>query len=393
MMRCRHSLAAALPLALALLALPCTASGADTAPAWNTREFQGAEYLSLEELRSLYKFTTAKHDRKAGTHTVGNGTPVLVFGPGERELGVHGFHCELSRPLRQDDRGELHVSKMDMVKLIDPLLRPTYITRRQELKTIVLDPGHGGHDVGTQANQLREADHCLSFARQLAALLRERGYEVVLTREDNQYLSDHQRIERANKHPGAILVSLHLNNGRSDLHGIETYTLAPVGETHSPRPGNAHDEANAALAFALHASLITHSGARDGGLHRSHYSMLSSVRCPAVMLELGYATHAEEAAALTTEPYRSALATAIADGLDTYARALKPGAAIPAIEPPPPPPAKESGSKKNESGGKATKSTKSTKSTKNSSSRKSTGRSGKKSSKSSGKKKKNTRRR
>ncbi len=359
MMRCRSPFRAALPLLLALLLAACPAATAITSdsPSWKTQELGGIPYVPLEELRSLYKFTSSKEDRRTGAHSVGNGTPILVFGPGERELSVHGLRCELSQPLRRNDRGELHVSKMDLVKLIDPLLRPTYIARRQEVKEIVLDPGHGGHEAGVQANMLREADYCLAFARQLATLLRQRGYVVHLTREDNQYLSDQQRIERVNKHPGAVLVSLHLNSGRSDIHGLETFTLAPVGEEASPRPGNACDEASAALAFALHAALITAGGAKDGGLRRAHYSMLSSVRCPAAMLELGYATHGDEAAALASEAYRATLATAIADGLDAYARALKPQAAIPVVLPPAPPPAKEAdkGGKKKTSTSKADK--------------------------------------
>ncbi len=325
------------------------------------------DYLRLEDLRSFYKFTTDSQDRKCGTHTVSNGKMMLVFGPEPRELSIQGYRCMLSHPAKHNERGEFLISKTDVVKLIDPILRPTYITNRRQVKTVVIDPGHGGHDVGQQTPQVREADCMLSLARQLANQLRQRGYEALLTREDNQYLSDQQRVDRANGVQNAIFLSLHLNSGRSDFQGIETYTVTPFTPASKPEetpgqegssaamPGNEQDAANAALAFALQSSLIAASGAEDGACRRARYSLLSSVRCPAAIVELGYATHEAEGAALNTEEYRSTLALALANGVHAFAEAIKPGATPPvnALPPPPPPtpvkvdsPAKDSGKNK-----------------------------------------------
>ncbi len=354
-----------------LLPLPAAANN------WNQNASTegGIDYLRLEELRSFYKFAPDKLDRQAGTRSTSNGTTTLTFGPGPRDLTIHGVRCRLSHPTRTNARGEFIISKTDVVKLIDPVLRPAYIPQRREVKTIVIDPGHGGHDVGQQTPYAREADSVLSLAHQLAAQLRQRGYEVVLTREDNRYLSDQQRIDCANGTPNAIFISLHLNNGRSDYHGIETYTVAPAvppateqgddtasaqdspaaaesptsppaptaaaGTQEAPTtmPGNEQDGANIALAYALQSALVSSSGAQDGGCRRARYSLLSSVRCPAAIVELGYATHAEEGAALSTEEYRSILATGLANGVDAFARAIKPGAKTPVtVAPPPPPP-------------------------------------------------------
>ncbi len=335
------------------------------------------DYLRLEELRSFYKFAPDTVDRRSGTRRVSNGPTTIVFGPDARDISIHGIRCKLSHPARTNERGEFILSKTDVVKLIDPVLRPTYIAKRREVKTIVIDPGHGGHDVGHQTPQVREADCTLSLARQLANQLRQRGYEVILTREDNRYLSDQRRIDSANSADNAIFLSLHLNSGRSDFHGIETYTVAPftppaplpadaaaaaptgsdstpantdstpasapsaaastVEDTTTPMPGNEQDAANMALAYSLQSALISSTGAQDGGCRRTRYSLLSSVRCPAAIIELGYATHAEEGAALNTEEYRSTLALALANGVDAFARAMKPGAKPPVTIAPPPP--------------------------------------------------------
>ncbi len=347
---------------LTLLALGIFTSLGHRAAADNWQQNAATEgntdYLRLEDLRSFYKFTSDTQDRRRGTQSVSNGNITLTFGPEERALSIQGYRCQLSHPVRRNARGELLISKTDVVKLIDPVLRPTYIANRRVVKTIVIDPGHGGHDVGQQTPQVREADCMLSLARHLATQLQQRGYETILTREDNQYLSDQQRVDRTNGIPNAIFLSLHLNSGRSDFHGIETYTAAPyspgtvtppaatptpadsatVTDTPDATPGNAQDAANAALAFALQTSLIASTGAQDGGCRRARYSLLSSVRCPAAIVELGYATHEQEAAALNTEEYRSTLATALANGIDTFAKAINPGATVPVTTAPPPPP-------------------------------------------------------
>ncbi len=322
------------PLALgSLLVLSSPPLRAVTADGfrWNATHVGDVGYLPLEDLRSFYKFTSDSTDRKTGVRTVSDGTSTLSFGPGARELSVNGVLCHLSHPSRTDANGGLLVSRVDVVKLLDPVLRPTYIAKRLEIKRIVLDPAHGGHDAGNVSGQVREADCALALARQLAAELRARGYETVLTREENQYLSDQQRIDRANRAADAIFISLHLNSGRSDIHGIETYTCAPSGpgDEKNALPGNAYDAANIALAFALQSSMLRATGAKDGGCRRARYSMLNSLRCPAALVELGYATHEEEGPALATDAYRRTLCAALADGIDTFVSALKPGATAP----------------------------------------------------------------
>ncbi len=362
-----HKLMLLLACAAMLLPLPAAADS------WSDNADPGGaiDYVRLDDIQGFYKFNPSTLDRKSGTRRMSNGNITLTFGPEPRALSIQGVRCQLSHPARTNERGEFIISKTDIVKLIDPILRPTYISQRREVKTIVIDAGHGGHDVGQQTPQVREADSMLSLAHQLAAQLRQRGYEVLLTREDNRYLSDQQRIDRANGTANAIFLSLHLNSGRSDYHGIETYTVSPftpaeatgagttpngaspagspsptpshplsANGTTGAMPGNEQDGANIALAFALQASLVNATGAQDGGCRRARYSLLSSVRCPAAIVELGYATHEQEGAALNTEEYRSTLALALANGVDAFARAIKPGAAPPvnATPPPPPPP-------------------------------------------------------
>lgn len=318
MKRALISLAAFLPL----LGAPAPAVTADGAM-WNATAVGDVGYLPLEDLRSFYKFMTLTSPGD-GAISIGNGTVSLVFGPDPRELRIHGCRCQLTHPAQRDSLQGLLVSKADMVKLIDPVLRPTYIAHRRLVKTVIIDPAHGGHDAGTVTPYAREADVALLVAHRLRTLLTERGYHVVLTQEDNRYLSDQQRVDVVGRELNPIFLSLHLNSGRSDISGVETYTMAPCDPSGTPLPGNEYDAANAALAVALQSSLVRTTGAKDGACRRAHYSLLSSVRCPAAMVEMGYATNKEEGERLNSEEYQGKLAQALADGIDAFAAVMNP---------------------------------------------------------------------
>lgn len=308
-----------LPLAALLPAPAVTGDGA----MWNATSVGDVGYLPLEDLRSFYKLLPLQAE--SGTRAVGNGAVSLVFGPGSRELRINGIRCVLTHPVKDVvTNQDLLISKADMVKLIDPALRPTYIANRRLVKTIVIDPGHGGHDAGTVSPQVREADVTLLVAGKLAEELRKRGYHAVLTHDVNRYQSDQQRVDAANSALNAVYVGLHLNSGRSDIRGAETYTVTPAEPEAKGLPGNEYDAANAALALALQSALVQQCGAPDGGCRRAHYSLLSSLTCPGALVELGYATNVQEGALLNTEAYQSRLAQALADGLERFAAVMNP---------------------------------------------------------------------
>lgn len=305
---------------------------------WQAADAEDAGFVTLEEIRSFYKLMPLPRPRGSATRSVGNGALTLEFGPNPRDLKIHGLHFTLTHPVRTDEKGELLVSKTDLVKLIDPVLRPTYIPNRRAVKTVILDPGHGGHDAGTVTEHVREADAVLLLAGNLANELKKRGFQVKLTREINRYLSEQARVDSIGDAEDAIFISLHLNSGRSDVSGIQTYTLQPSAPGKDGRPANEFDAMNTALAVSLQASLLDKTKAQDGGCRRVHYSLLSSVKCPAAHVELGYATNTKEAQALNSDEYRNLLVTALADGISVFSATMNPENQLKALPPPPPPP-------------------------------------------------------
>ena len=323
--------------ALALLSLPSPGQGDG---GWQSGAMVGgAPYHSAEELRSFYKLSTGAKSTRKGAYAIGNADVSLELGPGAREMRIGGVQVALARPLQRDTKGGWLISREDWVSSIDPILRPTYIQGRESVQTVVIDAGHGGHDEGERTTQLHEAEVTLQVAQRLKAELEKRGYKTLLTRTGGNFLSDQQRVEAANaagEH--AIFLSLHVNSGRSDFRGAAVYSLAP-GE--DERPGRARQAAHAALAYAVQSALITRAGAVDAGCRRAHYSLLSSITCPAVWVELGYATHAQEGAALASPAYQETLAQALAQGVEAYAHVANPETGIPVQAPPPRVPVKQ----------------------------------------------------
>lgn len=328
-------------------AAPVAPQPAPSVGSWHVREVEGVEYLPLEDLRSFYKLMVLqpKGRRVVGQRVLGNGEVSLTFGPEPRELRIQERLCILTHPVVEDSSGDLLVSKVDVLQVIEPVLRPTYIANRSAVRTVVIDPAHGGHDTGTVTPYAREADVALVVATKLGAELKKRGFEVVFTQEQNQYQSPQARVDKANATPAAIFLSLHLNSGRSDVKGVQTYTLAPVDKNEKPLPGHEFSQSSMALAMAVQASLVEKTGAEDGGCRRVHYSPLNSLRCPSVMVEMGYATNPEEGTRLASEEYQMKLANALANGVEAFARVMNPATNLqvqkaPVVETPPPAPVK-----------------------------------------------------
>ena len=320
-MRYRFFLSAA--MAAALLCTPAVADTAAEGMTWHTTEHSGVEYIPLGDLRSFYKMLPPKQEG-TGAVSISNSKVTVTFGPAPRELSICGCRFFLVHPLRYSPDGEPLLSTDDLRTTLDPILRPLYIPTRQEIKTVIIDPGHGGNDTGRRGEHLREADISLLLARQLAQTLAKQGFRTVLTRESNDFRSDQQRVDLCNEQQQALFLTLHANAGAPSSAGIETYTTAPAAKGAAPLPGNANDAANIALAAAVQAGMLARTGAADGACRRVHYSLLSSVKCPAAGIVVGYLTNSEEAAKLGTPEYCAALVQGIADGVRAFTGQMNP---------------------------------------------------------------------
>ena len=247
------------------------------------------------------------------------------------ELFINGISFLLSYPVVRVG-GEAVVSRVDLCKLIDPVLRPAHIGTAEDFHTVVIDPGHGGRDSGSPGLATHEKIYTLDLSKRLFRQLILRGFKVRFTRVDDEYVPLSERVRRANEVDSAIFVSLHFNAHPSPQpHGIETYAITPPGtrssgDSHAESEtwfGNLRDAESIALATAVHASTLKATNAADRGVRRARWHVLRGVKMPGILFEGGYITNPTESSFIDKDAYRALLANAIADGIDKFRGALQ----------------------------------------------------------------------
>ena len=147
---------------------------------------------------------------------------------------MNGVLFILSYPVIEQN-GRYLLSRTDLNKLVDPIMRPTYIHSARHFNTVVLDAGHGGKDSGSLGPYENEKVYTLRVARLAREILQKKGYRVVMTRDSDISVSLENRVRIANKYPDAIFISIHFNSSNSRANGIETFTISPVGVPHMGR--------------------------------------------------------------------------------------------------------------------------------------------------------------
>jgi N-acetylmuramoyl-L-alanine amidase len=315
-------------------------AAAATAGGWDVAKIEGRDYVSTESMKRFYNFTKLT---RSGTSVVLENTKVeMRLRIGAHECLMNGVKFVFTHPVA--NMGEqAYVSRMDLAKLIDPVLRPNFIKNAGDFRTVILDPGHGGKDPGATNSLGTEAGYNLKVAQLAKSQLQAKGFKVVMTRESNRYLTLQERVDFANAiRENAIFVSIHFNSGGRAARGIETFTLSPPGVSHygrgliaadnQARTGNEHDSANIALATSVHGSLLRRLQKHtfDRGIKRARFSVLSGVRHPAILMEGGFMSHPYEARLIANDTYQTAVAGGIVDAIAKYRFAV--GAKKPAAK-------------------------------------------------------------
>jgi N-acetylmuramoyl-L-alanine amidase len=203
---------------------------------------------------------------------------------------------------------------------------------------IAIDPGHGGKQSGSRSPQgFLEKEICLALARQLALLL-EPDFRVILTRGDDYDLPLTERTGIANHHRADLFISLHTAAGFVPAaSGIIIYTYKPAAKG----PGLDQEASTASEVAVWHLAQLPHSAAsRDLALlFQQHFEsmpgapaartaqgpllVLAGAAMPAVLIEIGYLTHAATAERLNTPEGRLLYAQAMARAIDSFLAARR----------------------------------------------------------------------
>ena len=298
---------------------------------WDVVKISGRDYVTGDSIHRFYRFSTYKVE---GQHIWFRSNNLIMKATFDsQELLINNIKFVLSFPV-ESSGGRAVFSRLDLCKLIDPVLRPSYIRGADPFNTVVLDAGHGGHDSGAKGVYGYEKDYTLKMAYAVKSSLEKRGFKVIMTRTTDAFISRTGRVAIANKTPNCIFISLHFNSGGSSATGIETFALTPQfasaslerggGYNSSGLTGNQQDSENIALATALHALVIHRFKLVDRGIKRAQWTVLTGCQKPGILFEGGFITNSKECQLVAAQTYREALANTIGDAVMNYRRALQP---------------------------------------------------------------------
>ena len=264
-----------------------------------------------------------------GRFAVATRTGVLVIQPGSQAARWHGTQVWFGFAPKLVG-GRLHVHRLDAQKTLEPLLHPGEFAPTPG-RVVVIDPGHGGADGGTQGTkQQLEKNFALDWALRVKALLHDKGWAVFLTRTNDVDVALTNRVALADHVSADLFVSLHFNglSAAASHSGVEVFCLTPVGMPSTVTrgfedivrmdfPNNAFDRENLQYAFRLQHELLAATRATDGGVRRARFmGVLRGQRRPAVLIEGGFLSNADEARRIATADYRQKLAEAVAKALE-----------------------------------------------------------------------------
>ncbi|HSP69987.1 MAG TPA: N-acetylmuramoyl-L-alanine amidase [Bryobacteraceae bacterium] len=221
-----------------------------------------------------------------------------------------------------------------------------------KLGRVVLDPGHGGHDVGTHGpSGLYEKDLVLDISQRLAALVQDRlGSEVLLTRTDDTFVPLEGRTKIANEYKADLFLSIHANSSPvKSVTGVETYylnfstsraALDVATRENATAESSIFDlkdvlekialrdkiEESREFASRLQTSLytLTKAGAatKNRGVKKAPFVVLIGAQMPSVLAEIGFLTNASDEALMRKTEHRQKIAEALYKGIAAYAETL-----------------------------------------------------------------------
>ncbi|MBD3179542.1 MAG: hypothetical protein GF417_07945 [Candidatus Latescibacteria bacterium] len=280
------------------------------------------------------------------------------------EQSASGFRVEFTDPEEGDheqnlviylEKGELpEIPDADfagrkMVEIFEP---GSMAERGFEIEKIMIDPGHGGTDGGrVSSSGVQEKDINLDIARELKGMLVERlGVEVLMTREDDQFLTLTERGEIANIEEADIFISIHCNGWfHPEAGGFETYFLAPARTEEERRQAREENSAveledaemdpekleeldfiiwdmvqnefiaeSSELAETVQKELAEVLTIRNRGVKQAGFKVLRGINMPAILIEVAFLSNRSEEKLLQDQSFQSSVCAGIVEAVRKF---------------------------------------------------------------------------
>ena len=219
-------------------------------------------------------------------------------------------------------------------------------SRGNKKYTIVVDPGHGGHDSGARGNGYNEKDIALQVATRLANNLRQ-DYNVIMTRDSDFFVPLDTRAKIGNDANADFFISIHLNSGSSSsANGTEVFYFskkdqgsyaAQVAKFENKVDGSYGDvpfsdfilndifyrknqKTSQAIAESVLDGLINSTGLRRRGVFGANFAVLRGSNSPSILVELGFMNNYSDLSQYLTPDGQERAANAIGSAIRSYFR-------------------------------------------------------------------------
>ena len=190
------------------------------------------------------------------------------------------------------------------------LLRVLFEPQNIGVKTIVIDPGHGGRDPGAVSvtQKAKEKDLNLDLALKLGTELQKRGFNVLYTRDDDSTVA---LSSRGGKFKADLLVSIHHNASKNiSASGAETYCLLSNDSADDKKI-----MASLQIACEVQKAQSQATGNYGRGVKFASFRVLKDAACPAILFETGFVTNPDEEKRCVSNTFRQTMAEALAQGI------------------------------------------------------------------------------
>jgi len=227
--------------------------------------------------------------------------------------------------------------------------------RASVLRTIVIDPGHGGHDPGCHGSSAHEKNVALAVSLRLGKMIEQHfpDVKVIYTRKTDVFVELYRRAQIANENKADLFVCIHCNSGPKTAYGAETFVMGLhktddnlnvakrenaviLQEDNYERKYDGFDpnSAEANIIFSLYQNAFldqslyfadklqhefkTYAKRNDRGVKQAGFLVLYKTTMPSVLIETGFLTNIEEEKFLKSELGQQKMATSILKAFNTY---------------------------------------------------------------------------
>ncbi|MCL1695853.1 MULTISPECIES: N-acetylmuramoyl-L-alanine amidase [unclassified Lysinibacillus] len=211
---------------------------------------------------------------------------------------INGYWAQVTY---QGQKGYVHKS---YVKLLNQSGNPL------KDRIIIIDPGHGGKDVGTLYGSFYEKNITLKVSTIVKNKLEAAGANVKMTRTGDTFPSLQGRVDFTNANYGEIFVSIHVNSAsNTSAQGTETYYAKSTGDMY---------QEDIDLATFVNNQIVNNVKMKNRGVKEQQYYVIRNTIIPAILVELGFLSNSEDRAKLTSDQYAEMYADSIYKGISQY---------------------------------------------------------------------------